>query len=397
LRLNGPTVEIFKDKYMPALILYYDEYHTPVWELASKLTEFGELVLLHIRIDENQFPPEGVSGSPYRLVDIDARDRFCEHFICRAIKANACYQNGYYLSAALSRPLMAEICAEQIRQLRADVLVHGFAGNDSLRFTTGVMTLTSKPRIINVRELCGSRTAANSDQYTVSSNIWGSSVEAGCLGDPSMRPPLDALATFGEPVEFNRNDEIHSIEFEAGTPVGLDGVRSSLCSIVQSLNHIGWRFGIGQTDLVEDGHVGLKTRALYGAPAAASLITAHQELERLTCTRRQNQFKRLVDAEWTDLIYDGYWFDPAREALEAYIEFVNQWVSGTVDLVFMPGGLRVVARGSPFAIYGEEHAVYRAGQDFGENLINDMATLQSLGARIAHSRTRSKFTTDHED
>jgi argininosuccinate synthase len=375
-----------------AVILYYDEYHTPLASLQAARSRFGELTVLHVRLGEDAPSPALSPDSGYRLILLDARDRFCDQVLCRAIKANAVYQGGYYLSAALSRPLLAEVCCEEMRRLRADVLIHGFAGNDSLRFAAGVMSLAPEPRICTVRSLCGSQTTANRDTYTISSNLWGSSIEAGDLGNPAASSLASSITRFTGDVEIGPRLETHTIAFESGQPVGLDGFRSPVRAIVEELNRIGRRYGVGRVDMVEDGHVGLKTRALYEAPAAAALITAHQDLERLVSTRNQNHVKHWIDAAWTDLVYEGYWFDPARESLEAYIDSVNRWVSGTVELAFVSGGVSVVSRSSPFAVYDESHAVYRAGQDFGEDLIDELARLQATAASIARARVASDMT-----
>ena len=356
---------------MKTLILYYDSYHTPLDSICERLPN-RDLVVLHVRLDDDDQEPPAAGSESYCL---DARERFADCYLARAIKANACYQDGYYLSAALSRPLLAEICVEQALKLGADTIVHGFAGNDHLRFSAGVRSLAPSLAVINVRDICGSRTAANAAAYTISSNLWGSSIESGSLSDPSC-PPSAKIWPDGSSSDAER----HEISFESGVPAELDGCRLSLALLISQLNCVGRRFMIGRTDLVEHGYVGLKTRAVYDAPAASILIHAHHDLEHYVSSRRQARFKRLVDAEWTELVYDGCWFDPARLTCERYIDHVNERVTGAVEVELLSGGERVLSRRSPFALYDERRAVYRAGQDFGSHLIEELAVQHSLAA-----------------
>jgi argininosuccinate synthase len=291
---------------------------------------------------------------------VDARERFRTDVLTRAIKANAVYQGGYHLSAALSRPVLAAVCAERLASTGATTLVHGLAGNDQLRFEMGVQALAPDTTIVPVAKLLGSRNDANDGSYTVSDNLWGRSTESAGLGDPGAPPPADVV-DWTAPV---KQAETVVVGFEQGVPVSLDGLRLSLGDIVRDLGAVVTACGAGWYDLVEDGFVGLKTRAVYSSPAAAALVEAHRDLERFVCTRAQNRFKALVDQAWTELVYDGFWFDEQRASLDAYVDHVNQWVTGEVTLLIQPGGVRAVARTSPYALYDVGRAVYRFGQDF---------------------------------
>jgi argininosuccinate synthase len=261
-------------------------------------------------------------------------------------------------------------------------LLYGFAGNDSLRFTTAMMALAPGLRLTTVQELCGSDSAANRD-LTMSSNIWGHSFEAGPLSDPAAAPP---------PSIWNpgvvKGGEIHELGFDQGVPTTLVKTELPLVDLISALNAIGKRLGTGTTDLVEDGHVGLKTRAIYDAPAAAILVAAHADLERIVCSRRENQFKRLVDSEWTELVYDGFWFDPARRSLDKYIDEINDRVCGSVTVFIGNSGTRVIARASQNAIYDEAFCIYRAGNEFGVQLISELAMQQCLAARLRARQLR---------
>ena len=360
-----------------AVVLYYDEFHTPR-ELVAAL---ADPLVLDVELGAGAAVPE---SSGFRLRTVDARDRFCEEYLLRAVKANAVYAGGYTLSAALARPLLAEICAEVVEEERARTLVHGFAGNDQLRFEMAMRVLAPGVEVTSTARLLGSQNRRNGDGTTTSENLWGRTVEAGPLADPAVPPPPELLAA-GESAPA-----LHTVRFEEGRPVALDGEEFALPELVARLDAIGRPRGVGVCDLVEDGFVGLKTRAVYDAPAATSLIVAHRDLEAFVSSRRQNDFKAAVDAAWAALVYDGLWFDPQRQSLDAYVDDVNRWVNGEVDLLFRPGGVRAVARRSACALYDERSAVYRVGQDFAVDGVAAVAELLALPMQAAARRRQPR-------
>jgi argininosuccinate synthase len=276
--------------------------------------------------------------------------------------------------------LVAALAAQHAETLAADTVVHGFSGNDALRIATALRVLAPALRIRTVRDVCGDAIVRPAGEYTVSSNLWGHSTEGGVLDDPSTRAPAELWSR-----SYPNQSELAQLEFERGVPIALDGTRMRLADIVGRLTSLGERFGAGRFDVVENGQVGLKTRAIYDAPAAAALVTAHEDLERLVCSRREHRFKRLADAEWAELVYDGLWFDPARESLDRLIDGINERVTGRVTLELNPGAVRVVARDSQFAIYDEQRAVHRAGPLFGQHLIDELATQQSLASCLSRA------------
>jgi argininosuccinate synthase len=368
-----------------ALVLHYDEFHTPLPLLGPVLRD---AVVLDVDLGEAGHPPLLLPDG-WRCRLVPARERFCESYLLRAIKANAVYGGGYTLSAALARPLLAEVCLEIVAEEEATSVVHGFAGNDQLRFELALDALAPGLEVTSVAALLGSQNRRKDDGYSVSENLWGRSVEAGPLADPGTRAPFEVVAA-GDRCQDGCSEELHTVAFERGRPVGLDARELPLVELLDQLGGIGRAFGVGVVDMVEDGFVGLKTRAVYEAPAATALIVAHRELERLVSTRRQNDFKQFVDKAWTDLVYDGFWFDPQRESLEAYVEHVNDWVTGSADLLFRPGSVTTVARSAPGALYDADEAVYRFGQDFGVDATR--ALVEGLGApsRAAIRRAESR-------
>jgi argininosuccinate synthase len=364
---------------MATLILYYDAAHTPLARLVAALPANEDPVVLSISIGGDA-PLATPALTTVRIVQVNAMDRFADEYLARAIKSNARYDGGYFLSAALSRPMIAEITAQEADSLGADTVVHGFTGNDALRLTTGLRVIAPHLRIRTVRELCGDAIDDGLKGYTVSSNLWGRSVEGASLSNPSQPAPSDIWGT----VYPDRPERVQ-IDFERGVPVAIGGERMCLANIVAVLTSIGQPFGSGRFDIVEHGHVGLKTRAVYHAPAAAALIAAHEDLERLVCSRREHRFKRLADMEWSEVVYDGLWFDPVRSSLDRLIDGINERVTGRVTLEYNPGAVSVVARESEFAIYDDTRAVYRAGELFGRDLIPELAEQQSLAGRLVRA------------
>lgn len=358
----------YLEMYLSDVILFYDDYHTPLNSLSRVCGPGNVLFVSQGKIEANDSDAEVDLPQGWRAVRINGVKEFLDKYVTKAIKANALYQTKYNLCAALSRPALAEICVRHVDQLETTRLIHGFAGNDQLRFEVSVLSLRPNIQVCSVANLIGSRTRHNSNTFTISDNIWGRSIEAGNLSDAwvSSYDPKETYSTvLPEPVEI-------CIGFEEGIPVSIDGKQASLEQIVSNLNALGLSYGGRRHDLVEDGYVGLKSRAVYIFPAADILINAHADLERFVCTRRQNAFKNLVDTAWTELVYEAAWFDPQRKALEAYIDETNSWVTGEVRLLIGVDGVRVLGRRSKFSHYAENSAIYRIGQDFGDDLLRGL-------------------------
>jgi argininosuccinate synthase len=355
------------------LILYYDRYHTPLEEIRESI---GHGKSFWIDLGEHE-SPEFVDVDVTR---IDLKEWFSDNFVRLAIHADARYQEHYNLSAALARPALGYAVLNLINELKFETVVHGFAGNDRLRFETALWTLSPSTKIISAAELLGSRTKANADGHTRSSNIWGETLEAGGLGDPGFSS-TDLVFEASEAFDVDL-----AIDFSEGQPTALDGVAMNLSSLIQRLTELGLRAGVSWRDLVEDGMVGLKTRALYLSPAADILLAAHRDLVRFTSSRCENQFRTLASAAWADLVYNGAWFDPLRSSLDAYFAAADRHVSGTVRVAIRGGQIRVVARTSPSALYDESIAVYRAGEDFGQDLIAGLRCQLTQIGRLAMDR-----------
>lgn len=366
---------------MRTLLLYYDTYHTPVAEYRTTAgLNNGDLVVLSVNLgDVASANVASVAGA----IEFDGRAMLCAEQLVPSVLANGCYQGHYYLSAALARPLLARLCVEKAHTFNCVRIVHGFAGNDALRFATGVKALAPTLQVDSVARVCGSRTRANEEGYTVSRNLAGLSIEAGDLEDLACESDFAVLAReLGLPQpERAETAQRVVISFADGVPQMLDGVELPLINLVSMLNEIGYRHGVGWSDMVEDGYVGYKTRSVYFSPALAALVTAHRDLERTLLSPALNAIKERLDAEWARLVYRGQWFDPARRALDAFMRSAAQGVSGDVTLRFEASNMRVVARRPVRRVENPALAVFRVGQDFGFSCIDELSTLQAWSAR----------------
>ncbi|EHP87905.1 argininosuccinate synthase [Methanotorris formicicus] len=298
---------------------------------------------------------------------IDAKEEFARDYIFRAIKANAMYE-GYPLSTALARPLIALKIVELAKKLGAEAIAHGCTGkgNDQFRFETVIRTKAPEIKIIApIRDLNLTRKEeieyakqkgipipTESKSFSIDENLWGRSIEGGVLEDPMVEPPEEAFAWTRNPKEC-KEEEVVEIEFENGVPVAINGEKLEPVELIKKANEIAGRNGVGRIDIIEDRIIGLKSRENYECPGAVLLITAHKALEQLVLTRDELRFKEIVDALYGELIYKGLWFDPFREDLDAFIDKTQERVTGKVRLKLYAGSLRVIGRESPYALYSE--------------------------------------------
>jgi argininosuccinate synthase len=328
----------------------------------------------------------------------DAREEFVRQYAFPALRAGAVYQGVYPLATALSRPLIAKLLVKTARQEGATAVAHGCTGkgNDQVRFEVGISALAPDLKVIApAREWCMTREqsiayAAEHDiplpvtldsPYSIDENLWGRYIECGVLEDPWLEPPEDAFA-WTKPVT-DTPDEAGYVEigFEKGIPVSLDGQTMDSVGLVIRLNELAGGHGIGRIDHVEDRLVGIKSREIYEAPAAVTLIAAHQALEAMTLSRGQLSFKRQVAAEYANLIYDGLWFSALKKDLAAYVESSQRFVSGTVRLKMHKGNLSVVGRRAPHSLYRHGLATYDKGDQFDQGAAAGFIHIWGLPAR----------------
>jgi argininosuccinate synthase len=334
---------------------------------------------------------------------VDARERFARDFVAPAIKANALYGGGYPLFTALGRPLIAQLAVEQARESGCDTIAHGCTGkgNDQVRIEATVATLAPELRTIapvrswqmgREEEIAYAREhgipvkgGTEAAPYSIDDNLWGRSSEGRWIEDLGHAPEDDVFQLVTRPEEAPDEAQTIEVGFERGVPVALDGERLEIVELLESAAQIGARHGVGIVDHIEDRIVGLKVRDIYEAPAAAILLTAHQELEKLVGTIHQNQFKPELDRRWAFLVYAGLWWEPLRGDLDAYIEAANQQVTGTIGLRLYKGGVRVVTRSSPNAVYDADLASFaESGGLFSQAASPGFIELWSLQSRLAH-------------
>ena len=334
----------------------------------------------------------------------DAREEFARDYVLPAIKANALYGGGYPLFTALARPLIAKLAVETARRAGCDTIAHGCTGkgNDQVRIDGTISALGPELRVLApVREwemgreeeiayarqhgipIKGANEAAA--PYSIDDNLWGRSSEGRTIEDLSAPAPDDVFRLVTLPEEAPDEPELVTVGFEAGEPVSIDGERLELVELLERAAELGARHGAGIVDHVEDRIVGLKVRDLYEVPAAAIIIPAHRELEKLVSTIHQNNFKRALEDKWAYLCYAGLWHEPLREDLGAYMESANRFVTGEITVKLYKGSATVVARESPYALYDRALASFgESGGDFNQAASPGFIELFTLQSRMAH-------------
>jgi argininosuccinate synthase len=334
---------------------------------------------------------------------VDAREEFARDYVLPAIKANALYGGGYPLFTALGRPLIAKLAVDKAREAGCDTIAHGCTGkgNDQVRIEATVATLAPELKTIapvrswqmgREEEIAYAREhgipvkgGTEVAPYSIDDNLWGRSSEGRWIEDLDHPPEDDVFQLVTRPEEAPDEPVTVTVEFERGVPVALDGERLGLVELIERAGELGARHGVGIVDHIEDRIVGLKVRDIYEVPAAAILLTAHQELERLVCTIHQNQFKPQLDRQWSYLVYAGLWWEPLRGDIDAYADRVNQQVTGTISLKLFKGSVRVVARSSPNAVYDQALASFgESGGLFSQHASPGFIELWSLQSRLAH-------------
>jgi len=326
---------------------------------------------------------KALKAGAVKAVVIDARRELVEEFIFPALKANAFYEGEYPLATALSRPLMARAMVEIARREGASAIAHGCTGkgNDQVRFEVSIAALapdiqsvaparewgmTREQTIEYARKHGIPVPVTVKSPYSVDTNVWGRSVECGVLEDPWNQPPEDAYEMTASVAGAPGEPEYAEIEFEKGVPVSLNGERTDGLSLIMRLNELAGRHGIGRIDMVENRLVGIKSREIYEAPAAVTLLAAHRALEALVLAKPQMNFKQRVAQEYADLIYNGLWFSAHREDLAAYVESTQRFVTGTVRLRLFKGNCTIAGRRSPYSLYDFSLATYAEGDLFDQ-------------------------------
>jgi argininosuccinate synthase len=333
---------------------------------------------------------------------VDAREEFAADFCVPALQANALYMDRYPLVSALSRPLIVKHLAAAAKQFGGTHVSHGCTGkgNDQVRFEAGLAALFPELKVIApARDYAWTRDKAityaeernlpietsKKNPYSIDQNIWGRAVETGFLEDIWNGPVEDVYSYTADPSQPREADEI-IISFVKGVPVALDGRHLTPFQIIAELNQRAGAQGVGRLDMVEDRLVGIKSREVYEAPGAITLITAHLELESVTVERDLARFKRSVDQRWGELVYDGLWFSPLKKALDVFIAEAQEHVTGEIRMTLHGGRATVTGRRSEASLYDFNLATYDTGDTFDQSLAKGFVELWSLPSKIASAR-----------
>jgi len=369
---------------------------------------FDEVVAVLVDVGQDaEFEPaiaRGYAAGATDVVLVDRKDAFADDQVAKALLANALYEGKYPLVSALSRPVIAEAVAGIAEDLGAEAVVHGCTGkgNDQLRFELafkarypGVTVIAplrdkiwTRDEEIAYAEERGIPVEAKAEKpFSIDDNLLGRAIEAGVLEDPWAAPPEEAFELTGSPLAAPAPVEV-TIGFESGLPVSLDGDQLSLAELVAALNTLAGPYGIGRIDMIENRAVGIKSRELYEAPAAMTLIEAHSALEDLVLTKGELDLKRELSVKWAQLVYDGLWFSPVREAIDAFVATTQELVTGEVRVLLGPGAATVTGRRSEFALYAETLASYGTGETFPHAAAAGFITLSALETELAAARGR---------
>lgn len=338
---------------------------------------------------------KALASGASQLVVRDLREEFARDYLFRLLRAGAVYERKYLLGTSIARPLIAKHQVDVAHQVGADAVAHGATGkgNDQVRFELTYMALDPRLKVLapwrewDIRSREDAIAYAQKHNVPVKAslksifsrdgNLWHLSHEGGPLEDPWNEPEEEMFQLSVSPQNAPDEAEIITLAFESGTPVSLNGEKLSPATLIERLNRLGGKHGIGRADLVENRLVGMKSRGVYETPGGTILLAAHRELESLTLDKETLHFKDLVALKYAELVYNGYWFSPLREALDAFVDNTQGPVTGEVRLKLYKGNILVVGRKSPFSLYREDFATF--GQEDVYNQTNAQGFIRLYG------------------
>lgn len=368
-----------------------ERYHAEIIAVTMDLGQGRELEEVRDR---------ALAAGAIRAHVLDLREEFARDFIIPALKADAIYEDRYPMATALGRALIAQKLVEIAEIEQAAAVAHGCTGQDNDQARLDVTTRALNPRLkvlAPARDWGMTRPetieyalrrdvrapVAVSSPFSIDSNLWGRSIECGTLEDPWNEPPEEIYTITKSPGESPNEAAYVEVRFEEGVPTAINGVAMPILDLISSLSTIAGTHGVGRIDMVENRLVGIKSREIYEAPAAVVLHIAHKELQKLVTSRDLERFSRAVSLQYADIIYNGLWFTPLREALDGFIAKVQERVTGSVRLKLFKGDCRIVGRKSPFALYDEALATHAAGDTFDHAAAAGFVKIWGLPAEIA--------------
>jgi argininosuccinate synthase len=345
---------------------------------------------------------------------LDARVEFAEDYVWPSLKANALYQGVYPLSTSIARPLIAKLLVDVARKEGASFIAHGCTakGNDQVRFDVSIGALAPDLKIIApMREWVMTREeeidyakknnipipVKKACPYSTDENLWGRSCECGVIEDASKEPPEDSHEWTVSPLKAPNKPTYVEIGFEQGVPVSVDGRKLPPVELIMKLNKIAGENGVGRIDHIEDRLVGIKSRETYECPAAITLIKAHQALEGMVLIKDVLAYKKGIEQRYSELAYDGLWFSPLKDALDAFVESTQKYVTGMVRVKLYKGSVEVVGRDSPFSLYNEGLATYAKGDEFDHTSAKGFIYVWGLPLKTVAAAHKAKMkVVEHE-
>ncbi|MBI3696930.1 MAG: argininosuccinate synthase [Acidobacteria bacterium] len=333
----------------------------------------------------------------------DMREEFVTQYLWPMVRAGAVYEHKYLLGTSIARPLLAKRQVEVALRTGCDALSHGCTGkgNDQVRFELAYKALAPHLQVIapwrewtirsreDALRYAAERKipvdASTTKIYSRDRNIWHISHEGGALEDPANAPPDDVWMLTRHPWEAPDTPAQVTIGFERGTPVSVDGKKMSGVEIVQALNKLGGEHGIGRIDLVENRFVGIKSRGCYETPGGTQIVLAHRELEALTLDRSTLHYKQRLALDYAEMVYNGFWFTPLREALDAFVSKTQETVTGEVTLRLRKGQVDVLSRQSPYSLYSLDIASFTMGASYDQKDALGFINLLGLPMKVRAS------------
>ncbi len=331
---------------------------------------------------------------------VDMRETFVNEYLSAALAANALYENKYPLVSALSRPLICKHLVDVAHKVGATYIAHGCTGegNDQVRFEASILMLDPTLSIIapvrdwdltsREEEMAWAAEhgipvpTTQASPYSIDDNLWGRAIECGVLENPWTEPPADIYTMTVDPQAAPDEPTYVSISFKAGIPCALNDTPMSYLAIIEELNTIAGQNGYGRLDMIENRLVGVKSRECYECPAALTIINAHKALEDLCLERDVLHHKLALEQLWGDCVYNGQWFSPLKEALDAFMAHTQQCLTGTIMLKLYKGSCTVVGRKSDYSLYSFELATYGQGDEFDQGAAAGFIELHALSCKV---------------
>lgn len=344
------------------------------------------------------------SGAVQSLV-ADATESFVKDYAFPALQANALYENRYPLSTALARPLIAKLLVEAAAEYGADAVAHGCTGkgNDQVRFDVAIAALNpdlkvlaparewgmSREETIAYGERFGIPTPVKkSSPYSIDRNLLGRSIEAGPLEDPWTEPDEEIYLMTKAIADTPNEPEYAELSFERGIPVAINGEALNPVALITQLNQLAGNHGVGRIDMLENRLVGIKSREIYEVPALSVLIQAHRDLESMSLTADVTHYKRGIEETYSQMIYNGLWYSPLKQALDAFVSQTQERVSGTVRIKFFKGTANIVGRKSENSLYAPDLATYGADDKFDHKAAEGFIYVWGLPTRVWSQKVR---------